>query len=86
MTFSPRKIAACIIDKECQKEAARKAAINAALAEPPPPRVTKQNWTDWNRYGWFGCPGRWQRTCSDPNCAIGARCKRMIELGVAGDI
>ena len=46
---------------------------------------SKENWTDWNRYGWFVCPGSRQRTCSDPACAIGVSCKRMAELGLAGD-
>jgi hypothetical protein len=82
---SARQIAARILVEEREREAARQAAIDAALAKPPPPRVTKENWTDWNRYGWFGCPGRWQRTCSDPACTIGTRCKRMAELGLAGD-
>jgi hypothetical protein len=80
-----RKIAARIFAEERQKEAVRKAAIEAALAKPPPPRVSKENWTDWNRYGWFVCPGKWQRTCSNPVCSIGATCKRLAELGLVGD-
>ena len=79
------KIAARIFAEERQKEATRQAGIEAALAQPPPPRVTKENWVDWHRRGWFVCPGKWQRGCSDPDCAIGARCKRMAELGLAGD-
>ena len=80
-----QSITARLLEHERVKELARRAAIESAIAAPAPPRVSKQNWTDWNRYGWFGCPGRWQRTCSDPDCAIGARCKRMAELGLAGD-
>jgi hypothetical protein len=85
LTFSPRKFVARILEQERQKEAARKAAIEAALAEPPPARVTKENWIDWHRRGWIVCPGKRQRTCSDPACAIGAKCKCMAELGLAGD-
>jgi hypothetical protein len=81
----PRRIAIRLLERDREKEEARRAAIESALAKPAPPRVSKQNWTDWNRYRWFGCPGRWQRICSDPACAIGARCKRMAELGLAGD-
>jgi hypothetical protein len=80
-----RRIAARLLEKEREKEAARRAAIESAIAKPAPPRVSKQNWTDWNRYGWFGCPGKWQRTCSDAVCGLGARCKRMAEFGLAGD-
>lgn len=80
-----RGIAARLMESERQKEAARRAAIELAIAKPPPPRVIKQNWIDWNRYGWFVCPGKWQRGCSDSDCAFGARCKRMAELGLAGD-
>jgi hypothetical protein len=42
---SARQIAARILEEERQKEAARQAAINAALAKPLPPHVTKDNWT-----------------------------------------
>jgi hypothetical protein len=80
-----RGIAAQLMKIEREKEAARKAAIEAALAKPPPPRVSKENWTDWHRRGWFVCPGKRQRGCSDSECAIGARCKRMAELGLFGD-
>jgi hypothetical protein len=80
-----RGIAAQLMKIEREKEAARKAAIEAALAKPPPPRVSKENWTDWRRRGWFVCPGKRQRGCSDSECAIGARCKRMAELGLFGD-
>jgi hypothetical protein len=79
------KIAARIFAEERQKEAARQAAIEAALAKPPPPRVTKENWNDWHRRGWIVCPAKRQRTCSDVVCGLGARCKRMAELGLAGD-
>jgi hypothetical protein len=81
----PRSIAALLMESERQKEVARRAAIELVTAKPPPPRVTKQNWIDWNRYGWFVCPGKWQRGCSDPDCVIGARCRRMAALGLAGD-
>jgi len=74
-----------VLEQRREEEAARQAAIDAALARSPPPRVSKENWTDWNRYGWFVCPGKRQRTCSDPACAIGASCERMAELGLAGD-
>jgi len=80
-----RKIAARVLEQRRAEGSRRKAAIDAALAKAPPLRVSKENWSDWNRYGWFGCPGRWQRTCSDPGCAIGAKCKRMADLGLAGD-
>jgi hypothetical protein len=81
----PRSIAALLMESERQKEVARRAAIELVTAKPPPPRVTKQNWIDWNRYGWFVCPGKWQRGYSDPDCVIGARCRRMAALGLAGD-
>jgi hypothetical protein len=80
-----RPIAARRVERQREKDAARRAAIESAIANPPPPRVSKQNWTDWNRYGWFGCPAKGQRTCSDPECGIGAKCKPMAELGLAGD-
>ena len=82
---SVAKIAARVLEQRSAEEARRKAAIDAALAKVPPPRVSKENWADWNRYGWFVCPGRWQRTCSDLACGIGANCKHMAELGLAGD-
>jgi hypothetical protein len=85
MTFSPRKFYARIFEQERREEAARKAAIEATLAKPPPPRVSKENWVHWNKYGWVICPGKRQRGCSDSDCAIGAKCKRMAELGLAGD-
>src|SRR5680860_422131 len=59
--------------------------MEAALAKPPPPRVTNDNWIDWHRQGWIGCPADRHRTCSDPACGIGAWCRRMAELGLAGD-
>jgi len=80
-----RKISARMLEQRRAEEARRKGAIDAALAKAAPPRVSRENWTDWNRYGWFGCPGRRQRTYSDPACDIGANCKRMAELGLAGD-
>ena len=80
-----RKTSSRILEQERQRGAVRKTAIQAALSKPPPPRVSRENWTDWNRYGWFGCPGNRRRTCSDPDCAIGAKCKRMAALGLAGD-
>ena len=64
MTFS-RQIAARIREKERQKEAARQAAIDAALAKPPPPGVTKDNWSHWHRHGWIVCPATRDLTCSD---------------------
>jgi hypothetical protein len=80
-----RGIAAQLMKIEREREAARRAAIEAALAKPPPRRVSKENWAHWNKYGWFICPGKRQRGCSDPDCAIGASCKQMRELGLAGD-
>jgi hypothetical protein len=80
-----RRIAARIFAEERQKEAVRKAAIEAALAKPSPPRVTTENWHDWHRRGWIVCPAKRQRTCSDPACSVGAKCQRMAELGLAGD-
>jgi hypothetical protein len=55
---SVRQIMARIGDEERQKELARQAAIEAGLAKPPPSRVTKENWAEWHRYGWFVCPGK----------------------------
>ena len=40
MTFSSRKFYARIFEQERQEETARKAAIEAALAKPPPPEVS----------------------------------------------
>jgi hypothetical protein len=79
------KIVARIFEEERQREAARQAAIDAALATPPPPRVTKENWTLWHRYGWIVCPSNQQRTCSDPACGVGGTCQCLAELGLAGD-
>ena len=33
----------------------------------------------------FVCPANRHKTCSDPACGIGAKCKRLAELGLAGD-
>lgn len=85
MTFSARKLVNRILGPESSKEAARNAAIAAALAMRPPPRTTEENWSDWVRYGWHGCPGKPHRTCSDPACSVGATCKSLAELGLAGD-
>src|SRR5215207_9143830 len=82
---SVRKIGFQVLEQQRGDEARRRAAIDAALAKRSPPRVTEENWSDWNRYGWFTCPGNRRRTCSDAACAIGAKCKRMAELGLAGD-
>ena len=79
------KIGFRVLEQQRAEESRRKAAIDAALAKAPPPRVTKENWTDWNKYGWHGCPGDRRRTCSDPACGVSATCKRMAELGLAGD-
>jgi len=84
MTFS-RQIAARIREKERQKEAARQAAIDAALAKPPPPGVTKDNWSHWHRHGWIVCPATRDLTCSDSACGIGGKCNRLAEIGLAGD-
>lgn len=35
--------------------------------------------------GWVTCPGERNQTCSDPACAVGAKCKRLAELGLAGN-
>jgi hypothetical protein len=80
-----RKISSRVLAQGRAEEARRRAALDAALAKALPPHVSKENWTNWNRYGWFGCPGNRRRTCSDSACAIGASCKRMAELGLAGD-
>ena len=80
-----RRIGFRALEQQRAEEARRKAAIDAALAKRSPPRVTRENWTDWNKYGWFTCPGNRRRTCSDPACVIGAKCTRMAELGLAGD-
>ena len=82
MTFS-RQIAARILER--QREVARQAAIDAALAKPPLPCVTKENWNDWHRHGWIVCPAKRHLTCSDSACGIGGKCKRLAELGLAGD-
>jgi hypothetical protein len=82
---SVRQIVARIADEERQRELARQAVIEAALAKPPPRGVTKENWTDWHRRGWIVCPAKRLRTCSDPNCIIGSKCKRLAEIGLAGD-
>ena len=79
------KISSRVLEQRRAEEDRRKAAIDAALAKAPPPGVSEENWTDRIRYGWFTCPGKRQRTCADPACAIGASCKRMAELGLAGD-
>ncbi len=84
MTFV-RQIAARILEEDRQREATRQAAIDAALAKPPPPRVTKDNWNDWHRRGWVVCPAKRHRICSDPACGVGSNCKRLAELGLAGD-
>jgi hypothetical protein len=80
-----RKISSRVLAQGRAEEARLRAALDAALAKALPPHVSKENWTNWNRYGWFGCPGNRRRTCSDSACAIGASCKRMAELGLAGD-
>jgi hypothetical protein len=80
-----RKTSSRILEQERQRGAVRKTAIQAALSKPPPPRVSKENWTDWNRYGWFTCPGNRRRTCSASACGVGASCQRMGELGLSGD-
>lgn len=82
---SVRQITARILEEKRQREAARQAAIDAALAKPPPPGVTKENWNHWHRHDWIVCPANRQRTCSDPACIIGSKCKRLAELGLAGD-
>jgi hypothetical protein len=79
-----RKIAEKFAE-ERQKEVARQATIDLALANPLPPLVTKENWHDWHRRGWIVCPAKRQRTCSDPACSVGAKCKRMAQLGLTGD-
>jgi hypothetical protein len=84
LTFA-RGILARIMEEERQREAVRKAAIDAALAKPPPPGVTKENWNHWHRRGWIVCAGNRYRSCSDPACGIGGKCKRLAELGLAGD-
>ena len=83
MTFA-RGILARIMEEERQREAVRKAAIDAALAKPPP-GVTKENWNHWHRRGWIVCAGNRNRSCSDPACGIGGKCKRLAELGLAGN-
>src|SRR5680860_962285 len=82
---SVRQIAARIREKERQSDAARQGAIDAGLAKPPPPGVTKENWNHWHRRGWIVCPAKRNRTCSDPACGVGGKCKRLAELGLAGD-
>jgi hypothetical protein len=84
LTFA-HQIAAQILKEERERETAREAAMDAAVAKPPPARVTKENWEDWHRRGWIVCPANRQKTCSDPACGVGANCKRMAELGLAGD-
>ena len=79
------KIVARIFDEEWQKEAARQAAIEAALAKPSPRFVTVENWNLWNRRGWLVCPATRDLTCSDPTCGAGGKCKSLAELGLAGD-
>src|SRR6476469_3953172 len=83
--MAPDKIVARIFEEERQREAARQAAIEAALAQLPPPRVTMENWTLWHRYGWIVCPDTRDLTCSDPVCGIGSTCQSLFELGLAGD-
>ena len=60
---SVRQITARIFEEERQREAARQAAIDAALAKPPLPYVTKENWDQWHRHGWIVCPAKRHRFC-----------------------
>ena len=55
---SAHQIAARILEEERQREVARQAAIDAALAKPPLPCVTKENWNHWHRHGWIVCPAK----------------------------
>jgi len=80
---SARQIAARILER--QRDAASPAAIDAVLAKPPPPFVTLENWNLWHRRGWLICPATRDLTCSDSACGIGGKCKRLAEIGLAGD-
>ena len=71
--------------RSAQKRPHAKAAIAAALAMRPPQRTTDENWSGWVRFGWHGCPGQPHRTCSDSACRVGATCKCLAALGLAGD-
>ncbi|WP_370640260.1 HGGxSTG domain-containing protein [Aurantimonas sp. HBX-1] len=59
--------------------------IAAALSQPPPPTVTQANWEYWHRYGWLVCPATRNRVCDKTACSVGARCKRLGDIGLAGD-
>jgi hypothetical protein len=82
---SVRQINARILEEKRQREAARQTAIDTALAKPLPPRVTQENWDHWHRRGWIVCPGKRDKTCSDPACGVGGKCKRLAELRLVGD-
>jgi hypothetical protein len=61
-------------------------ALEETIARGPPPgsRITQENWIEWNRYECFVCPDSGQ-FCENRACGIGADCRKLAELGFAGD-
>jgi hypothetical protein len=56
-----------------------------AAGPPRGSRIEPEAWRDWHRYGWFVCAAYKRRACDDPACGMGASCKVMRAVGLAGD-
>jgi hypothetical protein len=76
-----------LFEIEAREEAERR-RVEAIVAKGPPrgSKIAPAAWVSWHRRGWLVCPGRRRdATCDDPGCNVGAACRELRALGLAGD-
>ena len=71
-----------------RKHAAAQEMIERLISKGPPAAsgINFEVWRTWHRLGYVVCPAsKLQRTCSRRQCGIGADCRQLRALGLAGN-
>ena len=73
--------------EEAARKAAKLAALHKKISQGPPPHslISRQAWREWHLYGWIACPADKRLACKDRACGLGASCRAMEAIGLAGD-
>jgi hypothetical protein len=73
--------------EKAAKQSGQAGGLDKKISQGPPPRsrISREAWREWHLYGLIGCPADKRSACKRRACGIGASCRAMEALGLAGD-